>query len=67
MSSNTVEFEVHFLCAGERRVTKVRSARAEQAVQAVRDAFGSQSHVMVLDVLDVDGNQVPGFTDYNEV
>lgn len=61
--SNVSSFEVHFLCAGERRVTKVCARRADQAAQSVRDAFTPHSNVVILDVLDEDGEQSPDFTE----
>ena len=67
MSANVSTFEVHFLCGGERRVTKVRAGTASQAAQSVRDAFEGQNSVLIRDVLDIDGNQAPDFTDFNEV
>lgn len=67
MSANVSTFEVHFLCGGERRVTKVRAGTASQAAQTVRDAFEAQNNVMIQDILDIDGNQAPDFTGWDEV
>lgn len=67
MSANVSTFEVHFLCGGERRVTKVRAGTASQAAQTVRDAFEAQKNVMIQDILDIDGNQAPDFTGWDEV
>lgn len=67
MSTNVSTFEVHFLCGDARRVTKVRSVTASQAARAVRDAFEAQNSVIILDVLDIDGNQSPDFVEGAEV